>query len=187
MSDTPRILVFADRRGSGYLAGRTLRALQAQGLTGEAVTGPPDGQLAETLLAARGPVWLLRAGAWPAGRGPFVAPPASQTGRALCAVGAVVAGPGQEPATDAESREWSRLQRECGGDLQQLADLRERLPAPASIYLEAPAVAAVAGRIARDAAWRTPCARNSPSLLAASSATRPWTFISPPACAWCNS
>src|SRR5258708_5585383 len=46
--------------------------------------------LGEALLSAADPVWLVRAGAWLARRGPVSFPPPSRTGRPLCALGAIV-------------------------------------------------------------------------------------------------
>jgi glycosyltransferase involved in cell wall biosynthesis len=53
--------------------------------------------LAGAIAGADGPVWLVRAGAWPAHPGPVLTPPPSATGRPLVALGAVLGEPGVEP------------------------------------------------------------------------------------------
>jgi glycosyltransferase involved in cell wall biosynthesis len=89
---TPRTLVFRSPAGPERV-GRTLRALSAAGVAAE--DAGPD--LAAALARARGPVWLVRAGAWPARSGPIPAPLPSATGRPLLAYGAVLPGRGHDP------------------------------------------------------------------------------------------
>src|SRR3954468_15035362 len=55
--------------------GRTLRALEAAGVAAE----DAGADLAGALARAVGPVWLVRAGAWPAPPGPIPAPPPRPT------------------------------------------------------------------------------------------------------------
>src|SRR4051794_29550432 len=88
----PRTLVFRSPAGPERV-GRTLRALDAAGVAAE--DAGPD--LAGALGRAGGPIWLVRAGAWPAYPGPISAPPPSATGRPLVAFGAVLPGRGDDP------------------------------------------------------------------------------------------
>lgn len=96
--------------GTGPLAVRSQRALQAQGLP---VTIVAD-HAALADVARREPVgsaWVVRAGAWPCER--LVAPPRSATGLPLVALGAL---PGEEPVhglapetlNDRHGRTWTR-------------------------------------------------------------------------------
>ncbi len=94
---------------------------------------------AELLAAADGPVRLLRAGAWPR-RAVLDPPPASATGRPLCAVGAIVTG------AEALRAPWDAALSACGGELSALPSAR--LPAVASVVLEADAARALAREIA---------------------------------------
>jgi len=148
-----RVFVFSDGRCSRYRAGRTVRALRAGGIPAEDVTGHTPAMLAGALAAAAGPLWLLGAGAWPATEAPFAAPPPSDTGLPLCAVGLVVAEPGRQRDPDEDARAWARLQSETGGDLDRDGSLSTRLPRLASVYLEPPAVASLAGRLAAGEPW----------------------------------
>jgi glycosyltransferase involved in cell wall biosynthesis len=50
----------------------------------------PGTDLAPTIAAVGGPIWLVRAGAWPVGPGPISFPPPSATGRPLVAYGSVL-------------------------------------------------------------------------------------------------
>lgn len=139
---SPGVVVFAGDPREARLEGRTLRALRARGLD------PLDASAhAATELAARlgaGPVWLVRAGAFPAHEGAIVFPPASATGRALCALGAVRPDPwGGEGAPD---QAWSALLARTGGDLSAH---RGALPPLASVYLGTRASAELAARLAR--------------------------------------
>jgi len=115
-------------------AGRTRRALAGWPLFD--TSGAPLRAAADEL--AQGPVWLLRAGAWP--RAPLGAvppwPAPSHTGAPLCALGAVCAAPGS-PALSREAAVWLELLRRTGGDLSRA--LRRGLAAPpaASVYLDA--------------------------------------------------
>ncbi len=73
--------------------GRTLRALGAVGVAAQ----DAGTDLAAAIADVDGPVWLVRAGAWPAHRGPVRKPPASATGKPLVALGAVRGDRGIEP------------------------------------------------------------------------------------------
>ncbi len=129
----PTTIVFASRPGDRLRAGRTLRALQRAGLDPVDATRAPDATPAS--LAAHltgGPVWLVRAGAWPAGAGPIAFPPPSATRLPLVALGAVREG------DDADVRHWKDLLARTGGDLARL----DAPPPLASVYCEpAPALA----------------------------------------------
>ncbi len=73
------------RPGEYALVGRTLRALAAAGVAAE--DAGPD--LAGSIGEVGGPIWLVRAGAWPTHPGPILCPPPSATGRPLVAYGSV--------------------------------------------------------------------------------------------------
>lgn len=81
-------LVFR-RRGERELVGRTLRALAAAGIGAEDARADTG----RAIERVGGPVWLVRAGAWPAHTGTIAGPPPSATGRPLVAFGAVNGGP----------------------------------------------------------------------------------------------
>src|SRR6516165_6026365 len=81
------------RPGQQEQVGRTLRALRAAGADADHA----GTDLAGAIAGADGPVWLVRAGAWPAHPGPVLTPPPSATGRPLVALGAVLGEPGVEP------------------------------------------------------------------------------------------
>ena len=73
------------RRGERERVGRTLRALAAAGIVAE----DAGAEIGRAIDDVGGPVWLVRAGAWPAHPGPIAGPPPSATGRPLVAFGAV--------------------------------------------------------------------------------------------------
>jgi glycosyltransferase involved in cell wall biosynthesis len=148
MVDRLRVFVFGDRRGSRYLAGRTLRSLRARGIDANDITGQTPAVVARGLAAEAGPAWFLRAGAWLARRGPLTPPPTSATGRPVCALGAVLAEPAGTAANAEETKSWAELHAVTGGDFQTAADLTTQLPEPASVYLEGPAVESLAQRLA---------------------------------------
>ena len=81
------------RRGERELVGRTLRALTAAGVVAEHA----GADIGRAIGEVRGPVWLVRAGAWPARPGPICGPPPSATGRPLVAFGAVDGEPVPAP------------------------------------------------------------------------------------------
>jgi glycosyltransferase involved in cell wall biosynthesis len=127
-----RVFVFAARPGDDLRAGRTLRALAGQAIVTNAVSRTPVDLAAALREGPAEPVWLVRAGAWPARAGP-VAPPASATGLPLAAFG-LVRGPGEEAGR------WAAVQSASGGSDPPVSDL----PPPASVYLEGK----IAGRLA---------------------------------------
>jgi glycosyltransferase involved in cell wall biosynthesis len=139
---SPDVVVFAAGPDDARRTGRTLRALRACGLD------PIDASEATaTELAARlgaGPVWLVQAGAFLVHTGPLTFPPASATGRPLCALGAI------RPCFDGEERApdqaWSALLARTGGDL---SGQNAALPPLASVYLGTRAAADLAARLGR--------------------------------------
>jgi glycosyltransferase involved in cell wall biosynthesis len=72
--------------GEPERVGRTLRALEAAGVTAEEA----GTDLARAVGSAEGSTWLVRAGAWPASPGPISEPPPSATGKPLVAFGATL-------------------------------------------------------------------------------------------------
>jgi glycosyltransferase involved in cell wall biosynthesis len=127
-----RALVFCERPGDRHRAGRTLRALRKAGFDVEAELRRAPEALAAKLRDDA--VWLVRSGAWPAH---FRAlPPASATGRPLCAVGAMLAEPAGDESGD--SRAWKRALEKTGGDLESLAGAEDGFPPLASAALEPP-------------------------------------------------
>ncbi len=129
-------VVFAARPEDRTRAGRTLRALRGAGLDPLDACDLSPASLARVVGA--GPVWLVRAGAWPLVEGAVGFPPPSATRAPLVALGAVRAG---DPADVAR---WSSLLAATGGDLGHLA-----APPPlASVYFEARSARALAFRLA---------------------------------------
>jgi glycosyltransferase involved in cell wall biosynthesis len=142
-----RALVFGCRTGDAYRTGRTLRALRRSGIDAATVCPAPSSRLA-ALLAVGGPVWLVRAGAWPVQAGPLRMPPPSATGLPLCAFGWTRQPADADSVPDGETRQWTALQAETGGDFAR-AKLEERLPPVASAYLDPVLAAALARRLQR--------------------------------------
>ena len=159
---TPRALILALRPGDRYRAGRTLRALTATGLPTFDLCGQTAATVADT-LAAGGPVWLVRAGAWPVRPGPLSLPNASAAGRPLCAIGLPKPGSGAavDPAAGAEAATWAALQAATGGDFEAV---RQQLPIPVSSYLDADAAALLAALLRRG----EPVSAAIPALLSGS-------------------
>jgi glycosyltransferase involved in cell wall biosynthesis len=127
-------------------AGRTRRALAGWPLSD--TSAAPLRAAADQL--GSGPVWLIRAGAWP--RIPIGAtlpwPLPSHTGAPLCALGAVCPAPGA-PALSREAGAWLDLLRSTGGELSRVTrGGRAALPA-ASVYLDAVLAPLVFGRVGR--------------------------------------
>ncbi|WP_437731803.1 glycosyltransferase [Sorangium sp. So ce1335] len=148
----PICAVFAETPAHRARAGRTLRAIRLAGLAPADLTAAPLAAAAEALAA--GPVWLVRAGAWPAlaalEADPF--PPPSDTGLPLCAFGAVLTpaeagGVAAPSAADADAAAWAELLRATGGELSRAARRAPGLPRAASVYLDAPLAAGVAARL----------------------------------------
>src|SRR4051812_18083327 len=109
-----RALVFRSP-GEPERVGRTLRALDAAGVAAE----DAGADLAGAIARAGGPIWLVRAGTWPARPGPVPAPPPRPPGGPLGPVGAVLHGWGDDRG------------------------------APASLYLEPEPAAELARRLGR--------------------------------------
>ena len=141
MSAPVRIVLFGAAEPAGHLAPRTVRSLAAAGLGPEDARPAGSSTLGEALASATAPVWLVREGAWRARPGPAVFPPASRTGRPLCALGAVLTAPGSARGDD-EAR-WEEALAGCGGDFDRGGPAP--LPPLASVYLE-PALASAVGR-----------------------------------------
>jgi glycosyltransferase involved in cell wall biosynthesis len=140
-----RAVVFGDRAGSVYRAGRTERGLARVGVEAEDATDLAPEQLAERLGAMDGPVWFVRAGAWPATPRAIVAPPSSATGLPLCAVSGVIdERPGE--TSDDECRAWSEWQKQTGGAPSDGA-AGVPLPTPAGVYVERPIIDSLRGRL----------------------------------------
>jgi glycosyltransferase involved in cell wall biosynthesis len=117
-----RVLVFADRQADRYRAGRTMRALAQHGVAALNVATLASESLTEELLRLNGPVWLVRAGSWPAWKNPAPQfPSASSTGRPLCALGRVWPPPLVAPDFHVEALRWAALLAQTGGDLAHSA------------------------------------------------------------------
>ncbi len=112
---------------AGPRAERTRRTLRACGV-----------EIADALDGSA-PVWLVRAGAWPAERPR--APMESATGRPLVALGRVREAPGGDAHDD--TRAWDDAIATSGGDLAHCAG---ELPPIASAYLDARAAAMLVAR-----------------------------------------
>ena len=131
------IIVATDPARSPH-AHRTRDALAAANLAAQVAYRPAELSHA---LAAGSSVWLVQAGAWPAHRGPIVAPSPSATARPLVALGAV-----RELAGEAGSRgalAWTQTLARTGGELDGL----DQPPPLASVYLDAAVAARVAGNL----------------------------------------
>lgn len=143
----PIVVVYAAGPEQRERAGRTARALADSAFLD--ATRAPLAAVARTLDA--GPLWLVRAGAWP--RTPLGAAPPwpapSHTGAPLCALGAVCTPPGAAPPREASA--WAELLRRTGGDLSRVT--RRGLPAlpAASVYLDAALAPPVLERVGRGA------------------------------------
>jgi len=85
------------RLGEQEQVGRTLRALAAAGVAAQ----DAGADLAGAIAGVGGPIWLVRAGAWPIHAGPIPSPPKSATGRPLVAFGSVRADPGVDAGSPA--------------------------------------------------------------------------------------
>lgn len=127
-------------------AGRTRRALAGWSVLD--TSAAPLRAAADVL--GSGPVWLLRAGAWP--RAPIGATPPwpapSHTGTPLCALGAVCPAPGA-PALSREAAAWLDLLRSTGGELSRATRRGRAAPPAASVYLDAVLAPQVFGRVER--------------------------------------
>jgi glycosyltransferase involved in cell wall biosynthesis len=123
-----RTIVFDDGDGGIHRALRTRRSLAAAGFLAEDTAAAA---LGGTLACASDPVWLVRAGAWLARRGPIVFPAPSRTGRPLCALGAMV---GTTASLSAEEASWTETLAVTGGDLD--GKRLSPLPPLASVFLD---------------------------------------------------
>jgi hypothetical protein len=132
-----RTIVFGEDDAAGHLGPRTRRSLARAGLLTQ------DATLGEALESAAGAVWLVRAGAWRARRGPISFPPSSRTGRPLCALGAILP---LTAAPDEDEARWAETLAATGGDLD--GRRLSPLPPPASVYLEGPLARALGPRLA---------------------------------------
>ncbi|HET9929932.1 MAG TPA: glycosyltransferase family 4 protein [Polyangiaceae bacterium] len=127
---------------------RTCRALAA---AGQRILDCSRRPLVEAPLSdLRGPLWFVRAGTWPARRFPSAPerfPPPSATGRAVCALGAVVSELGDTPLS-AEAAEWSEVLQATGGDFSRALRGIASLPSLASAYVDAELAARVLSDLA---------------------------------------
>jgi hypothetical protein len=89
-----RAIVYGARSCHRDLAGRTLRALRLFGVSASDATDEPWPRLLARIRAEPGPVWLIRAGAFPVA--PVTEPPPSATGRPIVALGQVLPADGSE-------------------------------------------------------------------------------------------
>jgi glycosyltransferase involved in cell wall biosynthesis len=141
-----RTIVFGEPGGESFLADRTIRALGRQDIAADDVTVQEPTALAGILLKSSLPVWLLRAGAWPARDAPMSALPRSSTGIPLCALGATLEGPGETGSEGAS--QWQESLAATGGHFEAPHGGLASLPPIDSVYLEPPVVAALAARSA---------------------------------------
>lgn len=131
-----KAIVFGSRAGDAWRAGRTLRGVRLAGLLALDCVGAPGQAIAEAIRAVGGPVFLIRAGAWPVARR-LPVPPASATGRPLLALGAVRA----RGAGTSDTQAWARAYAANRGDFASA-----ELPPLVSAFLDATLAGAVAQR-----------------------------------------
>jgi len=157
-----RAILYGPSRPS-FLAARTLRALQGQGIDSEDLTGQSPQAIAGRLADDVAPIWFLRGGCWPAQQVPGAVLPGSNTRHPLCALGATRVAPGM--AADADVAAWKTAIAATGGSFDIAARTAEgdspiiatmlrmvpakigtvpNLPPLDSFYLEPTMVAAVA-------------------------------------------
>ena len=139
-----RAIVFGENSPT-FLAVRTLRALQAQDICGEDLSGIPPESMAERLAGGTAPVWFVRSGSWPGRSVPRAALPRSSTGHALRALGATLAAEGM--ADHAEAAAWKSAITTTGGSFYRLTGDSGSLPPLDSFYLEPAVLAAVISRL----------------------------------------
>lgn len=166
-------VVFGDGPRKQPLAGRTVRSARQAGCSIHDCGNGNLVELLDVLARAASPVWLLRAGTWLATRRPVTAPPASASGRPLCAVGwpvealaaEITSAEGASPAARAEKvaeglrrpscdydpAAWRELYVEFGGDLTKAVEVNRSLPPLLSVLVEPLLATAVANRL-RDGA-----------------------------------
>lgn len=131
-----RAIVFAARPPDLDRAGRSVRALRMAGASVHDLSDAPSAPLLARIRESARPVWLVRAGAWPAG--PFTPPPASATGRPLIAIGGIA--PGADIVADADPGvlDWQARLRQTGGVFRP-----DTMPAPLSVWIDERVVAAM--------------------------------------------
>ena len=115
-----RAFVFATRPGDFYRVGRTVRSLEAAGVSAEQIGALTEAKLRE-LLHGGGPLLFVRSGTWLVRTAGFKLPSSSATGKGLCALGALRAPPETEPETTQAARLWRDLFARTGGDFARLA------------------------------------------------------------------
>lgn len=124
-----RAIVFSARPSDLDRAGRSARALRMAGVSVLDFAEASWTELLGRIQADARPVWLLRAGAWPAR--PFTPPSASATGKPLIAIG------GLEPSADIvadatpEAIDWQRRLHQSGGVFRP-----ETMPSPLSVWID---------------------------------------------------
>lgn len=95
-----RAIVHGSRPIDRDLAPRTLRALRLLGISAREAIHEPGPRLLARIREEPGPVWLIRAGAWPIlTASDFTEPPPSSTGRPVVALGRVHMANGVAEAT----------------------------------------------------------------------------------------
>lgn len=114
---------------TSWQAARTSRALTRLGIASVVARGAAE--LTSCLAEAKGPTWLLRAGARPIDVPR--PPPASATGRALIAFG----------STEGDAA-WASLLASTGGDLTRAPRTASELPRIDSVFSDVPALLASA-------------------------------------------
>ncbi len=130
-----RAIVYGSRPGDVDRAGRTTRALRLLGASVTDLAHETWPAIHRNIHQSREPVWLVRAGAWPAS---FTAPPPSSTGKPLVAVGGVHPADGIEPGEAAAAPAWMEAVRSTRGDFRP-----ETLPFLVSTWLDARMVEAL--------------------------------------------
>lgn len=164
-----QVLVVGGRAGSRYRVGRTIRALRRAGLTPEDVGGCSPEALSERIAANAGPIWLVRAGAWPTARGNIEFPLSSAFGQPLIALGRVNPSGDASAALREEEQWWELFQDSTGGEFAAAAGSIKQPPAIASAYLETKPMLKVAQQLARG--------ESLAAALAAELANRDWRVV----------
>ena len=147
-------LVVHSRPEDALRAGRTVRSLRAAGISDTDIRHCVGEDLASLLRGGR-PILLLAAGAWLVDPHAWSLPPASATGKGLCALGAVraerprpisrVDAPGIQGDNPASA--WARILSQTGGDLNRLTDTTSLISIePQALFLDAAASVALADR-----------------------------------------
>ena len=123
-----RAIVYGSRPGDVDRAGRTARALRLLGASVTDLAHETWPAIHLRIRESREPVWLVRAGAWPAS---FTEPPPSSTGRPVIALGAVHPADGIEPGEAASAPAWLEAVRSARGEFRP-----ETLPFLVSTWLD---------------------------------------------------